>query len=226
MKIAKLSIAVLALLFSSPQVLMAQKVVKVPRWEIGFDVLFLVDQNELPTYSLFGRYLLNPEGEKKTHVRTRIGFERFHVQDSSFYMGSIGLDYRVTSVFASIGVQREILVFPKGSLYGGVDIGLSQASDRKDWSLGIGAVYDGFDDFVETQWRFSGIVGYTHHLGKNFTISLESSLQTVNTKQNWDKDVTVHPTGEESYRLVGQKSVETWHSTVQPFYQLLLGYKF
>lgn len=200
---------------------------KLSRWEIGVDALSLIDQNELPPYSLFGRLLLNPEGKKQTHLRTRIGFERLNLLDSAFYYGSIGLDYRITSFFASVGIQKEIMAFPKGALYVGGDVGFSRAVDIKEWTDAGTTGREGFDNFTETKWRLSGILGYTHQLGRNFAISLESSLQGTNTKQNWDKDyINFVAGGPEPEIVIEQKSIETWETKVQPFYQLLLSYRF
>jgi hypothetical protein len=212
---------------STFQELRAQQTEKKTRWEIGVDALSLIDKNELPVYSLFGRFLINPQGNKKTQLRTRFGLEGSNYQDSVAIFGSFGLEVRAFSVFASVGIQRDIMVFQKGALYVGGDLGFSRYVARSDFPNNtISPQNLGFDNFTESKWRFSGVLGYTHRLGKNLALSFESSLQSVKTRQEINMDYVRLTSGLVPEIVKEQRSIEIWHTTVQPFYQLLLTYNF
>ncbi|RIW18753.1 hypothetical protein D0X99_03465 [Algoriphagus lacus] len=221
----KIGLLALALFWGSVKAAVAQKS---PRWEIGLDALSLIDQNELPPYSLFGRFWLNPEGKKKTQLRMRIGFEQFELLDSAFFDGAAEIDQKTSAFFVAGGLQRDLKVFSKGTLYAGGDIGYSRAKENLVWGPSRPGTREGFSKYEESTIRLSGIIGYNHELGKNFAISVESSLQGVYSLQTTDVDYTQlqSPEPEEFVRIVEYERVENWNIQIQPFYQVMLSYKF
>ncbi|GMQ28137.1 hypothetical protein [Algoriphagus confluentis] len=196
------------------------------RWEVGLDALYLIDQNELPGYSLFGRYLLNPKDEKKTQLRMRIGFERFELLDSAFWYGSDEIDQNTSAFFALAGLQRDLKVFSKGTLYTAGDLGFSIAREYLAWGPSRPSAREGYARFEESTIRISGILGYTHQLGRNFSLSVESSLQGVRSLQITDVNFIELQSVDQFTQILENERVENWDIGIQPFYQVLISFRF
>ncbi|WP_304516407.1 hypothetical protein [Cecembia rubra] len=217
---------IILILYSIQQQSYAQVSDRIPRWEIGLDALSLIDKNDLPAYSLFGRFMLNPQAPKKTSLRLRLGAEGYAYLDSAFNEDKVGLDYRVNSFFVSAGIQRELLIFDKSSVYFGADLGYLRKVNLKDYTGDFGWNVVGHDYYRETNLRFAGILGYTHQLGNNFAISVESSLQTIYSHQKQDTDY-VSIFNEDNIIISYENStVKSLQSGITPFYQVLFCYRF
>jgi len=65
---------------------------KLSRWEVGVDLLTLIDKNNFPAYSLFGRYNLTPDAQKSTYLRMRIGYRYETLIDSTVMASWISVD--------------------------------------------------------------------------------------------------------------------------------------
>lgn len=103
------------------------------RWGIGLDALSLVDKNVYPDYSVFGRYLLNPDAEKNTFLRFRLGYDYKAILDTA--SSGISLDHssRMLRYALALGVQKDLLVRDKSSLYMGGEIAFHNFRYKRDW---------------------------------------------------------------------------------------------
>ncbi|UJP66327.1 hypothetical protein [Mongoliitalea daihaiensis] len=216
----------LLLILASSEHLCAQDIGRIPRWEIGLDALSLIDKNELPAYSIFGRMVLNPQTTKKTSLRLRLGVEGYTNLDSAFSGNRVGLDYRTNSFYISTGIQKELLNLGNCSVYVGGDFGFYRKANLKDHTGEFGWNVIGYDNYREINLRFAGILGYTHQLGNNFAISVESSLQTNYSNQKQDTDYVSAFSEDVLIVTVENRTITIWRSGFTPFYQVLFSYRF
>ena len=197
--------------------------IPIPRWEVGVDVLSLFDKNSLTPYSLFGRYLLNPKGDKKSHLRARIGFDGFNYLDTALFDTAIEHDSRAFSFSVMVGYQKEITSTDRSSLYFGSDLSFSRESSNKKWDIPGPLGVQGYEDYSNSKIGLHFLAGYSYSLGSRIRISLESSLSVFFRREIFDQDVTFFAFDN---RLYEDSSASRIDSRINPFHQLLFTYKF
>jgi hypothetical protein len=197
--------------------------IPVPRWEVGVDVLSLFDQNSLVPYSLFGRYLLNPTGDKKSHLRARIGFDGFSYLDTANHPNRLEHDSRAFAFSVMVGYQKEITSTDRSSLYFGSDLSFSRESSNKKWDIPGPLGVQGYEDYSNSKIGLHFLAGYSYSLGSRIRISLESSLSVFFRREIFDQDVTFFAFDN---RLYEDSSANRIDSRINPFHQLLFTYKF
>jgi hypothetical protein len=198
----------------------AQEASNSERWELGVDALSLIDKNSLIPYSLFGRYLLNREGDKKSHLRARIGFAGFSYLDTANHGTLLEHDSRSFAFLIMAGYQKEIRSMARSSLYIGSDLSYSRESSKKRWySSGV----QGHEDYRNSNLGLHGLAGYSYNLGSRIKLSLESSLSVFFRNESLDQDIDYV---DEDIRLFEDSSGTRVVSRINPFHQLLFSYKF
>jgi len=209
----------LSLILSFP--VLAQQASQITRWEFGVDALTLFGKNTLPDYSLFGRFLINPEGKKKAFIRTRMGYESTNrIIDNP--LGFIKYqDLKLTNWTVAVGFQKEILSTSSTSFYYGGDF-TYQKNSEDDFGLeGIEQEnifsYSGLTTF--SIQRFTGFLGFSFKPIKEIKISFESGLFVGN--ENFEENtLLLNP----SLEPVGfyNNSTRRVIAGFQPFYQMLI----
>lgn len=200
-----------------------QETVPVPRWEVGVDLLSLIDKNSLTPYSIFGRYLLNPTGAKRSHLRARIGFNGFNYLDTANFGAAFEHDSRAFAFSVMAGYQKEITSTDRSSLYFGSDLSFSRESSNKKWDIPGPLGVQGYEDYSHSKIGLHVLAGYSYRLGSRIRISLESSLSVFFRREIFDQDVTFFAFDN---RLYEDSSASRIESRINPFHQLLFTYKF
>jgi len=207
---------------SIPKIASAQSESNPDRWEIGVDALSLFGKNSMPAYSLFGRYLINPEGKKEAFLRTSLGYQSNRKildapQNDIRFQDSKSESWKI-----AIGFQKEILSNSSFSFYYGGDLIYQQKIEDESGSYKVngGEVgwysYEDLKSFSET--RFVGFFGFSTNPTKKIKISLESGIFAGRTsfQQNY---LGFYPNSE--IAAIGYNSSIRAISGFQPFYQLL-----
>ena len=200
--------------------LYAQHENPIGKWEIGVDALSLIDKNSLTPYSLFGRYLLKPEGEKKSHLRARIGYDGFSYLDTANHGTPLEHDSRAFAFSIMAGYQKEIRTFAHSSFYIGADLSFSRESSNKRWySSGV----QGHEDYRNSNLGLHGLAGYSYNFGSRIKLSLESSLSIFFRNEKLDQDIEYF---DQDLRFLEDSSGTRIGSRINPLHQLLFTYKF
>jgi hypothetical protein len=194
------------------------------RWEVGVDALSLFDKNTFVPYSMFGRYLLNPDSDKKSHLRVRIGYDFYTYLDTAVRGNTFDHDSHRFAFMALLGYQREFSTWERSSLYWGADLSFSSDSRKVNWDL------PNIQGFESLTWRFiglHGLVGYTYQLTGNLSISLESSISISHRYYQRLVDVFFfRDDGSGISGVVGDQSSNRIDTSINPFHQILFTYKF
>jgi hypothetical protein len=214
--------AVLGALFSASS--HAQQTKSSNRWEVGVDALSLFDKNTFVPYSLFGRYLLNPESDKKSHLRVRIGYDFFTYLDTAVRGNTFDHDSHRLAFMALLGYQREFSTWERSSLYWGAELSFSSDFRKVNWDL------PNIQGFESLTWRFiglHGLVGYTYHLTENISFSLESSVSISHRYYHTLEDVFFFR--DDGSGISGRNGIDSSNridTAINPFHQILFTYKF
>ena len=194
------------------------------RWEVGVDALSLFEKNTFAPYSLFGRYLLNPDGEKKSHFRARIGYN-FHSYLDTVVRGNYhDHDSRQFAFMALVGYQIEFSVFDRSSLYAGADVSFNRDFVETLWDL---PNITGFETVQQRIIGLHGVIGYSYSLTQNLRISLESSVSLSHRYYRYQEDVFFYyDDGTPMSGRNGHFGSTRIDSKINPFHQLLVTYKF
>lgn len=211
--------AILVCLLQSVSI-QAQEASNTERWELGVDALSLIDKNSLTPYSLFGRYMLNPEGDKKSHLRARIGYAGFSYLDTATHSTPLEHDRSAFAFSIMAGYQKEIRTFARSSLYIGADLSFSQESSQNRW---FSSDVQGHEDNRNSNLGLHGLAGYSYNLGSRIKLSLESSLSVFFRNERLDLDIDYV---DQDIRLFEDSSGTRIVSRINPFHQLLFTYKF
>lgn len=195
-----------------------QDSVEVYRWGIGLDALSLVDKNSYPDYSVFGRYLLNPDAEKSTFLRLRLGYGYEAVLDTA--SSGISLDHSSSLLryALALGVQRDLVLKGKSSLYTGGELSFHDFRYERDWDI---TDHTGYENTYQQRLSLYGLLGYNYKLTGRLNLSLETSVSVHYKKYHLDEDV---------FYVSGGSIRENWSEIIQsrfnPFHQLLITYNF
>jgi opacity protein-like surface antigen len=214
-----LIMAILVCLLQSVSI-QAQEASNSERWELGVDALSLIDRNSFPPYSLFGRYMLNPEGEKKSHLRARIGYDMYSYLNMVSDGAPLEHDRYAFAFSVMAGYQKEIRSMARSSIYIGSDLSFSRESSKKRW---YSSDVQGHEDYSNSKIGLHALAGYSYSLGSRIKISLESSLSILLRNERLDQDINYV---EQDIRLFEDSSGTRIVSRINPFHQLLITYKF
>jgi hypothetical protein len=194
------------------------------RWEVGVDALSLFDKNTFVPYSIFGRYLLNPEGNKKSHLRARIGYDFHSYLDTAVQGNTFDHDSHRFAFMALLGYQREFSTWERSSLYLGADLSFSRDFRKTLWDL------PNIKGYETLQWRFvglHGVIGYSYQLTGNLIFSLESSVSISHRYYHFKEDVFFYrDDGSGISGRIGNLFSNRIDTSINPFHQILFTYKF
>ncbi|WP_338222924.1 hypothetical protein [Algoriphagus confluentis] len=193
------------------------------RWEVGLDVLSLFEKNSLPSYSLFGRYFLNPSGEKPMFLRSKLGYQASNAMTNTnmeFYSYE---EIQLQNWLATIGFQRDFYTSPITSFYYGADIVLQRLNERQflifgDEILeqeGMQAVYD--NRRISTS--VFGFIGFSRKFGETIVLSFETALYFTQMSSDYDYNLIFVDGFNAS---VAQNSSKKYFAGAKPFSQLVL----
>lgn len=194
------------------------------RWEVGVDALSLFDKNTLVPYSIFGRYLLNPDGNMKSHLRVRIGYDFHTYLDTAVRGNTFDHDSHRFAFMALLGYQREFSTWERSSLYLGADLSFSRDFRKINWDL---PNITGFETLQQRIVGLHGVVGYSYQLTGQLVFSLESSISFSHRHYQFKEDVFFYfddgtpRSGRNRHNFSNRID-----SFINPFYQILLTYKF
>lgn len=208
-----------------------QDSLKLPRWEVGVDLLSLVDKNNYPEYSLFGRYRLNPTRDKAVYLRTRIGFSGSVYLDSLTAGNPVDYEERNFSPFIMLGLQKDLLNFGESRVYFATDLSLNLIW----YNIQVGPIspenfqfQEGFESMRETKTSGHFVIGYSYNFGGGLTISIESSVNLLLKKYSFDEEMWFYnnaPDVDLGGRIRENSSTKLLTS-ITPFNQFLLTFNF
>lgn len=135
------------------------------KWEIGTDLLWLLDKNSLPKYSIFARRILSD----KSALRLRFG------ADIKTDPRNLGLGVEKASFLLRVGYEKRKKMARNANMFWGFD-----AHFRKEnieaYLIQLPQVKPLY--YPDYSWQLGGVavLGFRYFLGDHFSISAESSL--------------------------------------------------
>jgi hypothetical protein len=170
------SFLILAISFTYLQPCFSQSE-KPQKWELGTDLLFLFDKNQLPDYSIF---VSRKIGEKGFSLRSRVGFEMDFFKPKIKHSNQLD-EYQNYNYLVMIGIERDFANFPLGngiSLYWAADVGFNQLITRKQKTIFFDSdnyVFD-YSDYKSNNYYVTGSIGIIQAITKRLALRLESSI--------------------------------------------------
>jgi hypothetical protein len=176
-------------------------------WEIGVDLLPLIDRENVPATSLFGRYNFGYKNGRSHALRLRAGVDSRTSNFTNADQGDIGRYYYEDHLpYLSIGYQRNTYFSHRSFWYWGGDLMFgSTPGTISNVQYPVGLVGPGGDSVLySARYRtltggVSGIIGLQINLFKNVSLSLESSLMAWyadyhiegRTYYEYDRSITI-----------------------------------
>ena len=149
----------------------------VQSWEIGTDLLWLIDKNQVPT-SVFVRSNYVTKKNKLRAWRLRLGLNMSY-RDSITINRPFDNELNNISIFARVGYEWQHKVEEKVLLYYGADVGFSYSGIYEKRILTLlpppGRLYQ--ETFTTYQPSFIGFIGCRYDPKPWISFSLEASLQ-------------------------------------------------
>jgi len=135
------------------------------KWEIGTDVLWLLDKNSLPKYSIFARRTLS----KNSALRFRIG------ADIKTDPRNIGLGIEKASFLLRIGYEKQKKIAKNSGVFWAIDAHFRK-ENIEGYLIQLPQVKPLY--YPDYSWQLGGVAvfGFRYFFGQHFSISAESSL--------------------------------------------------
>jgi hypothetical protein len=147
------------------------------QWEIGLDLLWLIDKNQVPSTSLFARYNFVNYNNKKRAWRFRLGVDN-STYDSSQINDPRDNEIDIISPYLRTGYEWQKEISDKASFFYGVDMSTLYSQYKSKIVL-----YPGPNLYQVTDktWEFGVIpfLGFKYRPAKWLAVSTESSLNFI-----------------------------------------------
>ncbi|RIW18750.1 hypothetical protein D0X99_03450 [Algoriphagus lacus] len=193
------------------------------RLEVGLDVLSLFDKNSLPAYSLFGRYWINPSGEKPAFLRSRLGYQTTNNTTNTTKEFYTYQEFRKQNLLATIGFQKDIYTTPVTSFYYGADIVHQRLNDLQFLTYGDEVIelagIETINDNTNISTSISGFVGFSRKFKGNIALSFESALYIRQSSSSYQYSAIFL---DGSINNIAQNSSKKFIAGANPFYQIVL----
>lgn len=137
------------------------------KWEIGTDLLWLLDKNSLPKYSIFARRTLS----SNSALRFRMG------ADIKTDSRNIGLGIEKASFLVRVGYEKQKKITRNGGIFWGLDAHFRK-ENIEGYLIQLPQVKPLY--YPDYSWQLGGVVilGFRYFLGEHFSITAESSIAT------------------------------------------------
>jgi hypothetical protein len=146
-------------------------------WEIGLDLLWLIDKNQLPSTTLFARYNFSNGKEEKRAWRFRLGIDN-STYDSTQINDPRDNEIDIISPYVRVGYEWQKAISEKASYFYGVDVSTLYSQYKSKI-----VIYPGPNllQVTDKTWEFGVIpfIGFKYLPIKWFAISAESSLNVA-----------------------------------------------
>lgn len=135
------------------------------KWEMGTDVLWLLDKNSLPKYSIFARRTLS----KNSAVRFRMG------ADIKTDPRNIGLGTEKASFLLRIGYEKQKKIARNSGVFWAIDAHFRK-ENIEGYLIQLPQVKPLY--YPDHSWQLGGvaILGFRYFFGQHFSVAAESSL--------------------------------------------------
>lgn len=98
-------------------------------WEIGTDLLWIIDKNQVPATSLFGRYNLTNKKNKQMAWRLRLGVNTSR-KDSSQIADPQNNEKHIFAPYLRLGVEWQNKTSTNSSVFYGIDASISYFQEK------------------------------------------------------------------------------------------------
>jgi hypothetical protein len=147
------------------------------QWEIGLDLLWLIDKNQVPSTSLFARYNFINKNKQNRAWRFRLGVDN-STYDSAQINDPRDNEIDIISPYIRVGYEWQKEISDKTSFFYGVDISTLYSQYKSKIVL-----YPGPNLYQVTDktWEFGVIpfLGFKYRPAKWLAVSTESSLNFI-----------------------------------------------
>ncbi|RZS98337.1 hypothetical protein [Cecembia calidifontis] len=194
------------------------------RWEVGIDALSLFSKNQLPSYSIFGRYQLNPNAEKESFIRARVGYQIQNFEKKTPDEFYTLVDDKAANTLFSLGYQKDFVSSAKHSMYYGGDLNFIRRIQT------ISAFYFSEEtlmlyttDRTNFSMNINVLMGFSYKPISQIKVSFESGLFAGRTYKNEDYLAETQEGDAISWGSVSSNKIDFG---VLPFYQILFTINF
>ncbi len=171
---------------------------QIQKWEIGIDLLGLIDKNKVPEASIFIRRNYGFRNNKCKALRFRIGMDT-EKRLVKAWDGHLIDDYKGYSPYIAFGHEWKT-IFPKYRWFFGIDVVGSFTRSNQYYSVGSTTYY--YDTIRNYTIGLNGLTGFQMNLTKYLSITLESAaLIKYEKKYLYSRDLPWSQGGENSKRF-------------------------
>ena len=183
------------------------------QWEIGLDLLWLIDKNQIPATSIFARYnYLNKNG-KYNAWRLRVGIDN-NRYDSSQVSNLEPREINTFSLLLRPGLEFQRNISKNARFYYGFDTHLYTYRQKFHYVTSIApdpSVWEG--ELRTFEFGFIPFIGLKYYPAKWCALSLESSLNIIyRIKRDKDQTGTVAFPGTGK----GERNVDDFNINISP----------
>lgn len=154
-------------------------------WEVGLDLLWLIDKNQVPSTSLFGRYNFVDRKGKAKALRLRVGVLS-KTTDSTQVNSVFLINTKESGILVRPGFEWQKGLTPKMKLFYGLDLSVSYAysKDKRILYVPDPTLFE----IEDNNWAFGGhgLLGFKYQLTNTISISSETTLNIYHQSNHRD----------------------------------------
>jgi hypothetical protein len=147
------------------------------QWEIGLDLLWLIDKNQVPSTSIFARYNFTKDKSKKRALRFRLGVNT-NLYDSTQIVNPQDNEIDIFAPYIRPGFEWQQAINDKTSYFYGIDLSVLYYQNKFKK-----IIYPGPNLFQGTYktWELGavGFIGFKYKPTKWIALSVESSFNLI-----------------------------------------------
>jgi hypothetical protein len=202
----------------------------IKHWEVGLDLLWLINKNQVPSTSLFGRYnYVDKKGNNKA-IRLRLGFPS-SIKDST---GMFNPDWHINTkdigIYVRPGFEWQKEITTKQRLFYGIDVSTSYSYFLEEqWVTNpfdpSAIVYHKWED---KNWIFGThlFLGFKYFVTKAISISTETTISLNYRKRSIFQRSGADPDFPNTSGGVGGLNIAKYNVSFTPITVLNISFNF
>ena len=147
-------------------------------WEVGLDVLWLINKNQLPATSIFARHNFVTKTGKHRALRFRLGVDNSYY-DSSQISGLFPNESDIIAPFARIGYEWQVPVNKQFIFFYGVDANIFFYQNKYERMVPATTNFLVRNTFTSWELGLVGLIGFKYQPTNWFSISIESTISAL-----------------------------------------------
>jgi hypothetical protein len=150
----------------------------IQNWEVGLDLLWLINKNQLPATSIFARHNFVTKTGKHRALRFRLGVNNSYY-DSSGINGSLPTKSSIIALFARIGYEWQVPINKQFIFFYGADANIFFYQNKYERIVPPSPNFLVRNTFTTWELGVVGLIGFKYRATNWLSISIESTLSAI-----------------------------------------------